>query len=272
MLKLQKKLHAAGKTIAFVPTMGALHQGHISLIDRAKKQSDYVIASIFVNPLQFDQKKDFKKYPRTIKQDLKLLNEHFTDCLFLPEYTELYPSISINIDTGPIGRLYCGTFRPGHFEGVLRIVLKLFNIIQAQKAFFGEKDAQQLFLIRKLVGEMNMDVKIISCPTKREKSGLAMSSRNQHLNVIEKQHASQIYKTLCKAKGYLKYNVMSVSQLTQWIKSSLKKIPNSKLEYVNIIEEKTFLPAKYVKGHLRILTAIWISKTRLIDNISIRIK
>ncbi len=227
--------------IGFVPTMGALHQGHISLIKKSKEKSDITVVSIFVNPTQFNNKEDFQKYPITIEKDIKILKHEKVDFLFLPDYKEIYPDdYKYKVIETDFSKILCGKFRPGHFDGVLTVVMKLFNIIKPDYAFFGEKDYQQLVLINGMVKAFFMDVEIVSCPTVRENDGLAASSRNLRLCEKERKIASLIYQTIRQKISDRK------------VKEILNK-NGFRVEYVKTIEKRRFIAA-------------WLGNVRLIDN------
>lgn len=232
--------------IGFVPTMGALHNGHLSLIERAKKENDIVIVSIYLNPTQFNDPKDLERYPKKLQQDIKLLREKKINCLFLPSYKEIYPdNYSYKIVETKDSQILCGKFRPGHFEGVLTVVMKLFNIIKPNKAYFGHKDFQQYILIKKMIKAFFMDIDIVGCPTIREKDGLAMSSRNMLLDDISRKKAPLLYKV---------------------IKNN--KISNE--EGKKILQENGF-DVEYLENHWgRRFVAARIGEVRLIDNVKIR--
>ena len=196
-------LKKQSKTIGFVPTMGYLHEGHLSLVRQAKKDCDIVVVSIFVNPLQFGHKEDFKKYPRDIKRDCQILEKEGVDVLFYPEAQDMYKDEVSFVDVGRLGNILCGKTRPGHFRGVATVVNKLFNIVQPDISYFGQKDGQQLVIIKKMVRDLNISVKIKGMPIIRERSGLAMSSRNSYLTDKEKKDAQVLYKSLKLAKALI---------------------------------------------------------------------
>lgn len=231
-------------TLGFVPTMGALHEGHISLIEYAKQECDEVLVSIFINPMQFDQIEDFEKYPQTLEQDLDLLRKHGVDAVWIPKVHDLYPNgMKMKITESDLSQRLCGSSRPGHFDGVLTVVMKLFQLTKPQKAFFGEKDFQQLQLIQKMANEFFLDIKIVPVPTLRENSGLALSSRNLRLSLKEKEKASFFYKTL---------------QESSTAEEARKKLSDLdfKVDYVEDVEKRRF-------------GAVWLGSVRLIDNVQI---
>jgi len=262
--------HQQGLNIGFVPTMGNLHAGHLSLITEAKKRADKVIVSIFVNPLQFDDKADLSAYPRTLEADTQQLASTACDVLFTPSVETVYPkgmTDQTTVTVPMIGERLCGRHRPGHFDGVATVVSKLLNMVAPDSAVFGEKDFQQLLLIKKLVHDLNMPVDIISSETYREQSGLAMSSRNQYLSEAERLLAVEIYQTLQKIKQQLKQGELNFSLLCQQAEQNLKQqgfIP----DYVEICRETDLMPANHQDKDLRILIAAQLGPARLIDNIA----
>jgi pantoate--beta-alanine ligase len=261
----QRKL---GKTIGFVPTMGALHQGHLSLMRQAKKENDLLIVSIFVNPIQFNNKSDLKKYPRNIESDGKMLDEVECDILFAPTAEEMYPEpINKKYDFGKLGDVMEGANRPGHFNGVAIVVKKLFEICLPHKAYFGEKDFQQLAIINKLVKMENMDLEIIPCPIVREKDGLAMSSRNTRLSDDQRKQAPIIYKTLLQAKEMAKYS--TVNQVKNWVENEISTNNAFQLEYFNIsddIDLQSVSGWNHDKNTMGFIV-VNMGNVRLIDNI-----
>ncbi len=261
-------IRSAGKTVGFVPTMGALHEGHLTLIRTAKKQTDYVTASIFVNPIQFNNPEDLLKYPREEESDIRKLKEAGCDMVFIPPVEEMYPEPDTTLfDFGDLGRVMEGKFRPGHFNGVAIVVKKLFEIIQPHQAFFGEKDYQQLAIIRHMVKQLHLPVRIIPCKTVREPDGLAMSSRNKRLSPEERTIAPVIYQILKKAKKMKKK--LTVQQVTEWARSEFLKHPAFSLEYFEIVDADTLLPVESWESNERVVacTAAYLGKVRLIDNI-----
>lgn len=234
----------SGKSVGFVPTMGALHDGHIALIKKSLKQNDITIVSIFVNPTQFNNKEDLKKYPNTIKQDLTLLNKLKVDYLFNPTYKDIYPdNYSYKVTENSFSKILCGKYRPGHFDGVLTVVLKLLNIVKANRAYFGEKDFQQLKLVKGLVEAFFIDTKIIAVPTVRNKEGLALSSRNLRLSEEERLKASFFQKALKSGE--------SIEKMKELLKKN-----GFKVEYIEKIDN-------------RIFGAVYLGNVRLIDNVKI---
>jgi len=256
------------KTIGFVPTMGALHEGHISLINRAKKENDIVVCSIFVNPIQFNNKEDFNKYPQKIDEDIIKLGNIECDYLFIPSVEEMYPEADNTVfDFGHLDKIMEGKYRPGHFNGVAVVVKKIFEIVEPNKAYFGEKDYQQLIIIKKLVEQYNFDIDVIPCPILREEDGLAMSSRNVRLSSDERKIAPNIFKILNKAKE--KSGKISVPELINWVKNEITLFKKMKLEYFEIVDTQTLLPISEWKDSENCIACIvvYVGKIRLIDNI-----
>jgi pantoate--beta-alanine ligase len=257
------------KRIGLIPTMGALHQGHLSLINQAKKSNDLVVVSIFVNPTQFDKPEDLKKYPRTLEADFELLKTIDCDIIFTPNANEIYSqkiqSESFNFDG--LEHLMEGKFRDGHFDGVGTIIKRLFEIVKPNNAYFGEKDFQQLQIIRKLVEKHEIPVSIVGCKIFREVDGLAMSSRNARLTKKHRDAAPFIYKTLKKAKK--KFAKKNTYKVYKWIEKKFKKHPLLKLEYFEIAEEETLLTIseKNQGKNYRAFIAVFAGKIRLIDNL-----
>ncbi|SFV60158.1 Pantoate--beta-alanine ligase [hydrothermal vent metagenome] len=256
-IKQQKKLD---KTIGFVPTMGGLHKGHLSLVEVAKKQSDIVVVSIFVNPAQFGENEDFDSYPRPIKDDTQKLESLNVDVLFLPDVETIYPkNSSVFIDMGEISKILCGKTRPNFFNGIALVITKLFNIIQPDIAVFGEKDRQQLIMIKQLVIDLNFNIKIISAPTIREKNGLAMSSRNSYLTDKDKKIAPLFYKIL----STIKYN-----DDLKIIKQQLNKY--FEVDYLEILDFDTLEKITTNSKRYIVISAVILGKTRLIDNLEVK--
>lgn len=255
--------------IGFVATMGALHKGHITLIDQAKQDCDLVVCSIFINPTQFNNPNDFATYPKTIDKDLELLEQANCDILFLPSVEEVFPKEkklnSYSLDGLDI--LFEGEKRPGHFNGVCNVVHRLFQILEPQKAYFGQKDFQQLAIIRHMTKQLNLGVEIIGCKTAREANGLAKSSRNLLLSQKAKSDAGIIYSSMVEAKSELEKT--EISKLILETETKLKKIANSKIDYVSIAETSTLQPINKKKKGQKIvmLVAMFVENVRLIDNL-----
>lgn len=268
MSSIARKLRRENKTVAFVPTMGALHDGHLSLIKEARQMADVVIVSIFVNPTQFNETEDYDKYPRDLTSDAALLTEYQVDYIFAPDADEIYPpGFSTFIYVEGLTDTLEGASRPGHFRGVATIVTILFNTIRPDFAIFGQKDAQQGAVIKRLVQDLGFEAEIVLMPIVREESGLAMSSRNSHLKDEDRQKASIIYKSLREAKIAFKNGERDASELAEIVRRGLASEPIALIDYVAVVDMDTFEPIEKV-GENPVLVAVAVSfgKTRLIDN------
>jgi len=267
---LVKEIEAAkrqGKTIGFVPTMGCLHDGHLSLIRRAGRDTDRVAVSIFVNPAQFGPNEDLKKYPRDIKRDLGLLRASGADIVFTPGVKSLYPDkFSTYVDVGDLASRLCGSSRPGHFRGVTTIVAKLFNIIKPDIAYFGQKDAQQAILIKKIVMDLNMDVKIKVMPIIRERDGIAMSSRNKYLSSHERKNALSLNRSLESAKALYRKGERDTYKIIKKMRDMIPQNNGAKIDYIDVVDIEDLKPVKRISGKTLVALAVKVGKTRLIDN------
>ncbi len=263
------QLKASNKTIGFVPTMGALHQGHISLIELAKQQNDVTVCSIFVNPSQFNDPKDLEKYPRTIEADTELLEQVKADILFYPGVSEIYDdNEQWHLDIGETEHLLEGEFRPGHYQGVTQVVYKLFNIVKPDTAYFGQKDYQQFLIISKMVDMLHMPVKLIMCPIKREPDGLAMSSRNIHLTADDRKHALILSKTLNWVKD--NFDSHNIPALKKEAGLMISAEPGVELDYFEIANGDDLHQADKNAKTIVALVAAKVGKTRLIDNVVLK--
>ncbi len=268
--ELIKDARKADKTIGLVPTMGALHIGHISLIEAAKKQTNYVVVSIFVNPTQFEPSEDFDKYPQPFEQDTKICREHGVDLVFAPSVNEMYPSQNVTwVNIEKLSVTLCGRSRPDHFRGVTAVCAKLFNIIQPDIALFGQKDAQQAAVIKRLVADLHMPLKIQVCPTVREDDGLAVSSRNKYLTPQERKDAPLLYESLQKAKQLIQAGTTDAEKIITEMKKILSRSEVLQSEYVEIVNAETLQPINPVIGPALIALAARLGSARLIDNILI---
>jgi pantoate--beta-alanine ligase len=257
-----------GKTIGFVPTMGFLHDGHMSLIRKARQDTDCVIVSIFVNPVQFGPKEDFKKYPRDLKRDFCLCEKEGADIVFTPNAREMYPeNYATYINAEKITDKLCGASRPGHFRGVVTVVAKLFNITMPDIAYFGQKDSQQAVVIKRMARDLNMNLKIKVMPIIREKDGLAMSSRNVYLNQQERVQAQSIYKSLELAKELFDSGEIDSRKIINKMKQAVNKQPDARIDYIKIVDTNDLKDIKKISDKALVAMAVWIGKTRLIDNI-----
>lgn len=263
-----RRAKGRGKKIGFVPTMGAMHEGHLSLVAEAKKRSDVVVASIFINPIQFGPQEDFAHYPRDLKRDKKLLKALEIDALFLPEKNKMFPNgFKTYVEVGELSKKMCGRSRTEHFRGVATVVVKLFNIVDPDLAFFGEKDYQQQLIIRQMVKDLNLPVEIVSLPTIRDYDGLAMSSRNAYLDDKERKSATLLYRALNTAKEEIEKGERDPKKITFRLRSLIGSEPSLRLEYVILADPETLEEVKRVKGKTLVALAAHIGKTRLVDNI-----
>lgn len=261
-------IRQAGKSVGLVPTMGNLHEGHLSLVSIARDNVDVVVVTLFVNPSQFVEGEDFDAYPRTPDADLKKLKETHVDIVFMPDVSEIYPvGLNTEVTVPALDSIFCGEVRPGHFKGVATVVTKLFNIVQADVAVFGEKDYQQLLVIRRLVEDLNIPVHIIGAPTVREASGLAMSSRNQYLSAEERKQAAGLHQCLQKMAVAIKRGDNNFDVLEQ---QALLELSDAgfKPDYVRIRDANTLGSPRHEK--IVIIAAAWLGRARLIDNVAVQ--
>ena len=258
------------RTIGFAPTMGALHAGHLALVERAKRECSPVFASIFLNPKQFGPHEDLSRYPRPLETDIDKLMAAKVDGLFLPDASEIYPhAFSTYVHVEGLSERLEGKTRPGHFRGVATVVLKLFEIVQPHFAYFGRKDAQQARIIQQMTRDLNLDVELVVCPIVREADGLALSSRNTYLDAEERRAATVLYRSLKAAEAELAAGVRDSLELQRTIHKVLEKEPHARLDYAEIVDAETFEPVVQVRQHCYALLAVYIGKTRLIDNMLI---
>ncbi|MBZ5632874.1 MAG: pantoate--beta-alanine ligase [Acidobacteriia bacterium] len=259
--------------IGLVPTMGALHEGHGALMRRAREENGYVVATIFVNPTQFDRADDFQKYPRDLDTDLAFCERFGVDAVFAPDAKEMYPGEPLtSVAVAGLSTRLEGEFRPGHFRGVATIVAKLFNILPADRAYFGEKDAQQLAVIQKMAADLNIPITIVPVPTVREPDGLAMSSRNQRLTPDERQIAPLLYQALCEAERLIGNGMHSASVVRQAALALLAQTPAFRVEYLEVVDPATFQPVEPINGAVRVVAAVWLGEVRLIDNLPVSVR
>jgi pantoate--beta-alanine ligase len=258
-----------GGSIGLVPTMGALHRGHAKLFEIARKENDFLVASIFVNPIQFDRKEDLENYPRTMEDDLRICDAGGVDLVFTPSASDLYPQEQLTFVESPaLSAHLCGAHRPGHFSGVATVVLKLFNITQPDRAYFGEKDAQQLAIIRRMVVDLNVPVTVVPVATVREEDGLALSSRNKHLTPEQRRIAPVLSCALRAAAGLIGKGERSTAVMREAALAIFARHPEARVEYFEVTTADTLTPVKRIEGPVLIAGAIWLGSTRLIDNIS----
>jgi pantoate--beta-alanine ligase len=259
-------------TIGFVPTMGALHPGHLALIQRARRSCETLVVSIFVNPLQFAPQEDLGRYPRSLKRDLDLCRKNGVDVVFMPGQKDLYPNrFQTAVSLSQLMQRWEGEHRPAHLQGVATVVTKLLNLVQPGKAFFGQKDYQQYLVIDQLVKDMNLDVKIVRCQTVRERDGLAWSSRNRYLKPNQRQSATILFKTLLAAREAIKSGRRSTKIILQESLRRFASIPNTTIDYFAVCDAGTLEPIKVAKGDIVLVGAIRIGSVRLIDNLLLRV-
>jgi pantoate--beta-alanine ligase len=256
-----------GKKIAFVPTMGFLHEGHLSLVREGKKRGDVVVVSIFVNPIQFNQQTDFAKYPKNFEQDRKMLEEIAVDALFYPEAAEMYPEgFQTSVEVEKVSQPLCGAFRPGHFRGVATVVAKLFNIVKPHCALFGEKDFQQCVVIQRMVKDLSFDLEIIPMPTIRESDGLAMSSRNARLSREEWQKSLCISRALQTAADMASRGERRADAILRTVHEMLNRQDGVRVEYATLCHPESLAEVQEVSGPTLLAVAAWVGEVRLIDN------
>lgn len=257
----------AGLSIGLVPTMGYLHEGHKSLIDAARRENDRVAVSIFVNPMQFGPNEDLESYPRDLEKDAALCEEAGVDLIFHPQPEEMYaPGFCTYVDMDGLTTQLCGKSRPTHFRGVQTVVLKLFHIVAPDRAYFGQKDAQQLAVIRRMVRDLDVGVTIIGCPIIREADGLAKSSRNTYLNEKERQAALVLSRSLQAGKALMEVGETNAQAVRQAITDEINKEPMARIDYVDVVDFDTITPVETIQGTVLTAIAVYIGKTRLIDN------
>lgn len=271
LMKDYRKKIKAPQVVGFIPTMGAFHQGHLSLFRKARQQCDKVVVSIFVNPIQFGKGDDYQRYPRNLSEDIELSEKEGVDVVFAPSLEEMYPqdySTFVQVG-GSLSSTLEGTSRSGHFKGVATVLVKLFNIVKPDFSYFGEKDYQQVLVVKKVVEELNLDTQIIVLPTIREKDGLALSSRNSYLDKEERKAAAILYEALEKAKLWIGEGERNPFSIVSKVKDLIKKEPLAKLDYVAVVNPGTLEKVEDIKGEVLITLAVRIGSTRLIDNMRI---
>lgn len=261
-----------GKSIGFVPTMGCLHEGHLSLVKAAKKHTDVVVMSIFVNKMQFGPDEDFNAYPRDFKRDEEMARAAGVDVIFFPKHEEMYPEgYSTYVTVEGLTDNLCGASRPGHFKGVATVVAKLFEVVKPNVAYFGQKDAQQAIAIKRMAQDLNMEVEIKMLPIIREADGLAMSSRNANLSESERRDAPVLYKSLAKAEGMIKQGERDPKKIIKTMEEMILKAPMAKIDYISIVSAKDLKPVNVISGETLIALAVFFGHTRLIDNIMMKV-
>lgn len=260
----------AGEAVHFVPTMGYFHEGHLSLMRRAKADGGRVMVSLFVNPLQFGPQEDFERYPRDFERDRAMAESVGVDAMFVPEASEMYPpDFQTQVRVQRLSQPLCGRSRPGHFEGVATVVLKLFNIVTPDRAYFGEKDYQQLRIIQQLVRDLNLTVEIVPCPIVREPDGLAMSSRNVYLTPEERAAATVLYRSLTWAQEQVAQGVRDANALREQVRAQIAETPYARIDYVEIVDAETLESLEVIDRPARLAVAAYFGKARLIDNIAL---
>ena len=270
MKEISKFWKRQGYKIAFVPTMGFLHGAHLALVKKAKELGDKTVVSIFVNPLQFGPKEDFREYPRDLERDLALLEKEKVDAVFIPETEEMYPpDFQTYVEVTKLTTGLCGAFRPGHFKGVTTVVLKLFNIVNPDIAIFGEKDYQQLQVIKQMIKDLNLDIEIVAHPTVREKDGLAMSSRNIYLSSAERESAISLYKALLLAQKLVKEGEKDSQKIKEEMEKFIHSFPFTKVQYIEFVDPQTLDPIDKINKPVLCALAVYVGKARLIDNMLI---
>lgn len=271
MSTLSKMMRKEGKTIGFVPTMGYLHEGHLSLARTTKKHTDVVVMSIFVNPIQFGPNEDYENYPRDLKRDEDLARSAGVDVLFTPSVKEIYPEgYATYVSVERLGDTLCGASRPGHFRGVTTVVAKLFEIVRPDIAYFGQKDAQQAFIIRKMAEDLTMGIEVKVLPTVREADGLAMSSRNTYLSPDERKDATVLYAALREAEALIAAGRRDPRQVIAAMREMIAGVPTARIDYIAIVDTKELNDVAEITGEVLVALAVVIGTTRLIDNIIIK--
>jgi pantoate--beta-alanine ligase len=263
---------ARGQRVGLVPTMGALHAGHASLIEAARRDCDFVVVTIFVNPTQFGPNEDLARYPRRLAEDMVLCGERGVDLVFHPEPATLYPpGYCTYVEVMGLQDGLCGASRPGHFRGVATVVLKLFNLVQPQRAYFGEKDAQQLRIIEQMVRDLDLPVEVVPVPIVREPDGLALSSRNQYLDPEQRRRAPVLYQALCEARRRIEAGLRDGRAVRQLLVERIEATPGAVLDYAAVVDADSLQPLSHLQGSVLLALAVKLGATRLIDNIRVRV-
>lgn len=273
MRRTVKERRSRGESVGLVPTMGFFHPGHISLMRFARKENDYVVVSLFVNPTQFGPQDDLEDYPRDLDRDAEMVAEAGVDCIFHPRVEEMYPEPYFTyVEVGKITNTLCGAVRPGHFRGVATVVAKLFNIIPADRAYFGLKDAQQVQVIRKMAADLDFDIEIVACPTQREDDGLAMSSRNMYLAAEERKAATALYRSLRLAEELVADGERDPGAIITAMQELIAAEPLVRPEYVEAVDWSSLKPVGRMEGEVLIALAARVGRARLIDNVLLEVK
>lgn len=270
MQKISGALKGRGKTIGLIPTMGALHEGHLSLVRRARKENDITAVSIFVNPIQFGPKEDLDRYPRPIKKDIDLCKKERVDLIFYPRAEDMYPqTFKSSVEVKDLGEALCGRSRPGHFRGVTTVVAKLFNIVRPDSAYFGQKDAQQALIIGRMAEDLNFPLKVKIMPIVRQADGLAMSSRNVYLSAEERKDSVVLHKALGLARELISYGQRDAGRVIAKMKTLISSRKSARIEYIAIVDGQSLEPVKTIGNNCLIALAVRFGKTRLIDNLKL---
>jgi pantoate--beta-alanine ligase len=257
-----------GQRVGFVPTMGALHRGHATLIEAARRDGTYTVVSIFVNPTQFGPNEDYQKYPRDEETDLRLCQQAEVDLVFIPSPDEMYHTDAVTrVHVAKLTETLCGVSRPGHFDGVTTVCTKLFNIVQPDVAYFGEKDFQQLAVMRQMVRDLDMPLEIVGCPTVREENGLALSSRNAYLSPAEREQAASLYRGLLQARNRINAGERNASKVTALVRDAITNAGPARIDYIRLVDPNTMQPVERIGGQVLVALAVYIGAARLIDNI-----
>lgn len=268
MTRLVTEMREAGRSVGLVPTMGFFHAGHVSLMRAAREENDFVVVSLFVNPIQFGPREDFKEYPRDLDHDVEIATQAGVDCIFHPRVEDMYPQPYLTfVEVEGITEGLCGTSRPGHFRGVATVVAKLFHIIPAHRAYFGLKDAQQVRVIQKMVEDLNFDIQVVACPTVREEDGLAMSSRNVYLRPEERRAATVLHRSLHRAEKMVREGERDARKVLSAVREMLESEPLVEPEYVEAVDWEWLRPVERLQGKVLIALAARVGKARLIDNV-----
>ena len=269
--RIVRRAKRAGKTIGFVPTMGALHEGHLSLIRQARQEASLVVVSIFVNPIQFNNRADLRSYPRTLARDTRLAASAGCDLLFVPSAAEIYPpGFQTFVEVTQLTRRWEGKLRPGHFRGVTTVVAKLFNLVQPEIAYFGQKDAQQARVVGRMIRDLDFDIRLKVLPTVREPGGLAMSSRNRRLSPDERPGAKILFESLQEGKRLIEWPLRRGNEISRRMRAVIRKVPGARIEYLAVVDPEKLEPMGRVKRPALLLLAVRIGKTRLIDCMEVR--
>ena len=264
--RLTRRAKQQGKRVGFVPTMGALHEGHLSLIRKARTESRLVVVSIFVNPIQFNRASDLRSYPRVLQRDARLAAEAGADLLFVPSAKQMYPaSFQTTVEISNLSRPWEGRFRPGHFRGVTTVVSKLFNLVQPDIVYFGQKDAQQARVVRQMIRDLNLDITLRVLPTVREPDGLAMSSRNQRLSTEARRSSRVLFQALQEATRLIQWGHRRENEIVRRMRQVIRSVPGTRIDYAAVVDPETLERMRRVRRPALILLAVWVGKIRLID-------